>query len=72
MKTTEYIKALEALVALHGDLEVETGQIWGRDTAPIPEIAFKRVLTGRESKPDFWSEYSSKAETNKGEEVIRV
>ena len=73
MKVSEMIAALEAFKAEHGDLEVDSYSTWsGRYTHQGPVLDYRKVLTGRESKPDFWSQYSTKAAINKGEAVCRL
>ena len=67
MKISEYVKLLNAIKKEHGDLEVEA-YVGGRITANPPKVAYTRVLKGRESKPDFWSNYME--EDRKGEKVI--
>ena len=70
MILSDYIKALQAIEAEHGDLEVETFFVDGsRRTAPKPEIDFRKILSPRQHKPAFWS--ATNPET-KGQKVVRV
>ena len=71
MKISEYVQALEAIEAEHGDLEVETEAPWGRGGARHPEVAFRRILTGRKSRPSFWYPLDPSL-SEKGEKVVRV
>lgn len=72
MKLSEYIKQLEGLLGTHGDLEVETLSIdLRRVTAPLPTLAYVKVLKGRESKPIFWHPIMDEQD-RKGPAVIKV
>lgn len=55
MTITEYIQRLEDIRAEHGELEVETSDFYGRRCSAFqPDVAFRRILSKRESKPQFW------------------
>ncbi len=71
MNLTEYIAALQKLLAQHGDLPVETqGPMGHREPARPPQLAHRQVMMGRETKQRFcWSD--DKPE-RKGDPVIRV
>lgn len=64
MKVSEYIAALEALKAEHGDLEVTT-YMGGVYPAGIPVTAYRLLRTEK-----YWHELHN--ESRKGEKVIRV
>ena len=69
MKLSAYIRKLEALLNEHGDLEVDTYGVGGdRQDAPVPEIAYRRILSNKERTPRFWWGIEAK----KGEKVVRV
>lgn len=71
MRISEYIAALEAIKAEHGDLEVETtGFDLQRIAARKPEIEFRKILSGRNRSPRFWNTWNGDAA--KGEMVVRV
>ena len=71
MKISDYIAELQTIMAEHGDLEVETLNYSGyRVSASEPDIAFRKILVGRQSKPDFW--WRGEGEDRKGEKVCRV
>ena len=74
MKASEYINCLHALIAEHGDLEVNLlGSLGNRIEAPTPKIAFKKVLSKRERKPAFWYDWKHTNLTEiQGEKVIRL
>ena len=73
MKASEYINAMQALIDEHGDLEVETFRVDGdRVEASAPKIAFRKILSKRERKPEFWNDYLRDSGEKKGEKVIRV
>jgi len=69
MRVSRYIQILEDLMKEHGNLEVETYS-YGRKEARIPRIAYRKILKGRESKPDFHNSFDE--ENRKGEKVIKV
>lgn len=71
MKISEYIVALEAIKAEHGDLEVETtGFDLRRIAARKPEIEFRKILSGRNRSPRFWNTWDGDAA--KGEKVASI
>lgn len=71
MKISDYIQALESLKNEHGDLEVEKLDVrFDRVAAKVPTMAYRMVLTKRESKPAFWS--NSYSVERQGEKVIKV
>lgn len=73
MKVSEFIAALEAFKAEHGDLEVETERFNAqkRCTHDGPELAHRKVLRGREHKPAFYRGYGEPPET-KGDPVCEL
>lgn len=74
MKISEYIQHLQRLQATHGDLDVETDSTHeGRRTAAPPRIDYRRILQGRERRPEFTSSYyGPDANSRRGEKVCRV
>ena len=71
MKITDYIAALQAIHDEHGDLDVENLTVrLDRVTSSAPEIDFRKILKGRESKPCFF--YSCDDADRKGEKVCRI
>lgn len=71
MRISEYIAALEAIKAEHGDLEVQKHNFAGhRVQVTGPKIAFTLGPEGQESYPRFWSTWNGDAA--KGEMVVRV
>lgn len=71
MKLSTYILLLQSIQNEHGDLDVDSLSVsFDRKEAKIPEIAYRKILKGRESKPSFWSSYSK--EDCKGEKVVKV
>lgn len=70
MKISEYIVALEMIKDEHGALEVDSDWVRGRRTVAVPVIAFRKILSKRESKDEFWDSYLD--ESAKGEKVCRV
>ena len=71
MKLSQYINALQGLLLEAGDVDVETSNQSGdRVEARSPTIAYRKVLSSRESKPRFWSSYMP--EESKGEKVVKV
>jgi hypothetical protein len=71
MILSDYIKALQAIEAEHGDLEVETLFPDGsRRTVPNPGIEFAKILGRRESRAEFWRSWHG--EERKGKRVVRV
>lgn len=72
MKLSAYILELQQLLMDHGDLEVETLNVnFHRFAAPRPRIAYRKILTGLESRPKFFAE-GSVLENLRGERVVRV
>ena len=73
MTISKYIQYLEDIKSKHGDLEVETTNFAWRDraAAQIPVIAFKKNLTGKQKKPDFWCNITDAREL-KGSKVVRI
>lgn len=71
VKISELIEKLQNLEAEHGDLQVDT---WNVDRDRVsqrnPQIAYRKILTGRQSKPSFWSVFDGKDAC--GEKVIRL
>jgi hypothetical protein len=73
MKISEYILQMQSIMQEHGDLEVETIGAWfHRVSAEAPSVCYRKVLSGRESKPVFWDKYQKNADEVKGEKVCRV
>ena len=73
MILSDYIKALQAIEAEHGDLEVQTEFCdQARVEAGKPKVAFALVLKGRESKPRFWLDWFSDHKDRKGQKVVRL
>lgn len=72
MKISEYIRALEAIQFEHGDLEVDTYVYFGRVSASLPEVAYRKILGKRESRNMFWSEYYSGDADKKGAKVCKI
>ena len=70
MTISEYMRELEATAKEHGDLDVEHLDIDGRWPARQPAVAFRKILTGRKSRPAFWSSFDPESE--RGEKVVRV
>jgi len=71
MKASEYIKAMQALIDEHGDLEVMYEK-FDLSTYSVgePKVMNMKILTKRESKPKLWRDWHPEKE--KGEKVIRV
>lgn len=70
MTLNSFINILESLREEYGgDLEVEQ-YFYGRKTVNTPRIGFRKILKGRESRPDFWETYDG--EERKGQMVIRI
>ena len=72
MKLKNYIWELEAIMARYGG-EIEVDQYegsWDRINANPPEIAYRRVLSKRESKEGFW--YHGDEESKRGEMVVKL
>jgi hypothetical protein len=72
MKISEYIQLLQAMQAEHGDLQVDCYGNRGRTEAGPPEIAYRKVLSKRESRPDFWNDWYTGDQGKKGEKVCRL
>jgi hypothetical protein len=68
MKASEFIAQIEAFIAEHGDLEVETYGAQGtRETHLGPQLAYRKLLRGRERNPAFaW------LDEHRGEPVCRI
>lgn len=72
MRITELIINLEHILKEHGDLEVETySLLLDRKSINKPEIAYRKILSKRQSKPDFWCKYSDTEEV-KGEKITKI
>jgi hypothetical protein len=71
MQLSAYIKALEELRSLKGDLEVDADGFYGRISAPYPRLAHRKILSTRERKQEFYAEWT-KEESKRGLEVVRV
>ncbi len=71
MKLSSYILSLERILETEGDLDVECYvPFTGRLTARVPKVSYRRILKGREKRPDFWS--SIDGDDRKGEKVVQV
>jgi hypothetical protein len=71
MTITEYIAKLEAIRAEHGELLVDTFRGSGiRTEAPDPRVAYRKILSPRESRPSFWDQTDGL--TKKGSKVVQV
>jgi hypothetical protein len=71
MRLSQYIRQLQTLLETQGDLEVDSVSSAGeRREAWAPWIAYRKILTGRESKPRFW--YKGLDESLCGEKVVRI
>ena len=70
MKISEYIAALESLKLEHGDLKVETQGYNSRAEAPLPKLAYCKLLNKRQRNECFW--YDFEDEKYRGEKVVRV
>jgi len=70
MLISEFIQALESFKAEHGDLPVETWMFGGRMEHKGPELAYRKILSGRQWKSDFASEYEP--DRFQGSPVCRV
>ena len=71
MKASEYVKEFTKIIEEHGDLDVEKyGQYFERVPAMYPMIKYRKILKGRQSKPQFW--YPLHGEDRKGEKVIMI
>ena len=75
MTVSELILALEDIRRTEpdgGSLEVDTySPSWDRIPLGVPEIAYRKILNRRQSKPAFWSNIIDKEEV-KGEKVVRL
>lgn len=69
MKVSEFIKRLQEFQQEHGDLEVETHSYIGRVIHKGPSLAHRKVLRGRESRPEFAGSYEPE---RRGEPVCCV
>jgi len=68
MIVSELISELQRFIDQHGDLEVDTLRFDGHRKAHVgPRVDFRKVLSGRESRPDFAS-----SRDKKGEKVCRM
>lgn len=74
MTITEYIKHLEDIRAEHGELEVDTEGFSGRRSAREPVVTYRKILGKRESRQEFWMDYSwdPTMRCAKGQKVVRV
>lgn len=70
MTLKEYIDTLTAIYDEHGDLDVETATFSGREPARNPRLAHRKILTGRQRRPEFWNHWNG--ESTKGEMVVQV
>jgi hypothetical protein len=74
MTISEYIRELEGLRSLHGDLQVDTTDGYeNRCNAPAPEVAYRslRNRLGEYRFPgSFWQTFQDEA--IKGEKVVRI
>jgi hypothetical protein len=70
MKLKAYIDHLESLYLKHGDLDVDTMTFSGRTSARPPTLSHRKILTGRERRPEFWS--MGQDEERKGEQVVML
>lgn len=53
MRISEYISAMQRIQDTQGDLEVEISGYSGRQSAAPPRVAYRKVLSKRESRPEF-------------------
>ena len=73
MKISEFIEQLQKLQAEQGDLEVQTTVVNGeRIDHRGPQIAYAKVLKGRERKPEFIRKGPFTDVDRIGEKVCRV
>lgn len=70
MRASDYIRALEAIVAEHGDVEVDTFGLMGRSVANAPKIAFRKILTRVQRRDVFWAPWDPPEQ--KGDKVIQI
>jgi hypothetical protein len=71
MTISQLITALQAIQQEHGDLEVDTtGFDCRRTSQQAPEIAYRKVLQGRESRPAFFHKLDG--ESRRGDKVVRL
>lgn len=70
MKLKAYIDHLETLYVKHGNLDVDTLTFSGRESARPPTLAHRKVLLGRERRPEFWTTFYG--EERKGEQVVMI
>lgn len=71
MNISDLIERLQCLYAEHGDLPVETWNV-SMDRIPQrdPEVAYRKILTGRSTKPRFWHTFDGL--DARGEKVVRL
>lgn len=71
MRLNDYILSLQQIEKEHGgNLAVESYFVYDRVSARQPQIAYRKILKGRESKACFWDSY--KTQDSKGEKVVKV
>lgn len=71
MRISDFVQKLQAMQAEHGDLEVETDNVFGRVSHGGPEVAYRKVLAKRERKACFWSG-GSWEKGQQGDKVCRI
>jgi hypothetical protein len=72
MKISEYVAALNALAAEHGDLDVETFDVsCNRVPAAPPRIEYRRILDSRKTKQKFWDRHTTGL-AHRGDKVCAV
>jgi hypothetical protein len=75
MNISELVRHLEGIKAMHGDLPVKTmgadGHVRDADPEWI-EARFMAILSTRERKPRYWTEYHSRDKDKKGEKVLAI
>jgi hypothetical protein len=71
MNISELIAALTEIQREHGDLAAEDTRWDGeRCDARQPQVAYRRILVGRQSKPRFYESYEP--QELRGEKVCRL
>jgi len=70
MKLKAYIDYLESIYLKHGDLNVDTYTFGGRQEASPPSVSYRKILTSRERRLEFWN--FGQDEEKKGEKVVQV